>query len=128
MFDRKKIVEDFADMIAEIDRYQNLYFNERKEKERDVKRLEASLSQCKGMIETLANALADAREAPNLVKDARIYLSILEGYVEPYKPSETYPNKNDLDKIEPYKSFREELKKQATKNAEYEKKKKGVRK
>lgn len=105
MFNKNQLIENFGDMIAEIERMQKLFMNEKREHENTTKRTDAALSRCADMIETLANALADAKKNPELVKDARVYLSILHGYVKPYTPSKTYPSYKNIESQEPYKSW-----------------------
>jgi inosine/xanthosine triphosphate pyrophosphatase family protein len=99
MFDRMKAANQFVELLSEIDRQHQRFQVERDEKEKIIKRTDAALSRCTEMIETLANALADNGGNAELVNDARICISILKGYTEPYTPSKTYPNVNSMKDI-----------------------------
>ena len=79
----------------------------------DLERANKCIAETKRMIETLANRLVDLGDDGELVKNARIYLSILEGYGPPYTPSRTYPNVKDFHQMEPYASWREKVDKQS---------------
>lgn len=61
----------------------------------DLQRYESSLGRCKEMIETVTNALRDKAGETETVRDAAVFLSVLEGLTEPYAPSKTYPLMNN---------------------------------